>query len=48
LISLPVGPRRRARRPADRWAAAIGSIDPGTSIKDQETAMLGFFKTSLS
>jgi hypothetical protein len=37
-----------AHQKGPKGSAAIGSIDPGTSIKDQETAMLGFFKTSLS
>ncbi|WP_210590329.1 lipase [Streptomyces sp. GESEQ-35] len=34
--------------PADRWAGAIGTIDPEESIKEQSTAVLQFFQSSLS
>jgi pimeloyl-ACP methyl ester carboxylesterase len=34
--------------PADRWASAIGTVDPDESIKKQRTAVLDFFQSSLS
>jgi hypothetical protein len=34
--------------PADRWASAIGTIDPEDSVKQQPTALLKFFRSTLS